>query len=246
MTMGELAKATTTWRQAHFGAVMLGSLQLSCGSSDKNKIEERTKCPSQRSDPVVVQKFWLDDVKGPVCTTQKVTVLLFSTINVWANTSVRGHCMWVHVIMELMLCPQLPAAVVPTATYGELHPGSFKGTSLPAQLECLCCGNTQKSCGWTGCPFQPNTNGGLPNQDCQRDKQTSIKRMGLGGSRPPRSHRDGLSQNRNRIGSCCSNGSTYLHTVTWIWAKLLWSSMKYNYTDQMPFKEHYQHIPPHM
>ena len=35
MTMGELAKATTTWRQAHFGAVMLGLLQLSYGSSDK-------------------------------------------------------------------------------------------------------------------------------------------------------------------------------------------------------------------
>ena len=28
ITMGELAKATMTWRQAHFGAVMLGSLQL--------------------------------------------------------------------------------------------------------------------------------------------------------------------------------------------------------------------------
>ena len=57
MTMGELAKATMTWRQAHFGAVMLGLLQLSCGSSDKNKTEERTKCPSKRSDPVEVQKF---------------------------------------------------------------------------------------------------------------------------------------------------------------------------------------------
>ena len=29
MTMGELAKATMAWRQAHFGAVMSGSLQLS-------------------------------------------------------------------------------------------------------------------------------------------------------------------------------------------------------------------------
>ena len=57
MTMGELTKATMTWRQAHFGAIMSGSLQLSCGSSDKNKVEERTKCPSQRSDPVEVWEF---------------------------------------------------------------------------------------------------------------------------------------------------------------------------------------------
>ena len=35
MTAGELAKATATWRQAHFGAVMSGSLQLSLNSSEK-------------------------------------------------------------------------------------------------------------------------------------------------------------------------------------------------------------------
>ena len=32
MTAEELAKATVTWRQAHFWAVMSGSLQLSCSS----------------------------------------------------------------------------------------------------------------------------------------------------------------------------------------------------------------------
>ena len=39
--------------------------------------------------------------------------------------------------------PQLPAAVVPTATYGELHPWFLKGTSLSVQSECLCHGCTQ-------------------------------------------------------------------------------------------------------
>ena len=34
--------------------------------------------------------------------------------------------------MELALCPQLPAAVVSAATYGQLHPGSSR-----AQV-CLC------------------------------------------------------------------------------------------------------------
>ena len=34
--------------------------------------------------------------------------------------------MQVHVLMELALSPQLPPAVVPTATYGELHPASSR------------------------------------------------------------------------------------------------------------------------
>ena len=69
MTMGELAKVTTTWQQAHFGAVMLGSLQLSHGSSDKIRAGEGAKCSSQGGDPVEMQKFSLDDMKGLVCTT---------------------------------------------------------------------------------------------------------------------------------------------------------------------------------
>ena len=40
--------------------------------------------------------------------------------------------MKVHVLMEPALSPQLPAAVVPIATYGELHPGSSR---VPV---CLC------------------------------------------------------------------------------------------------------------
>ena len=38
MTEVELAKATMTWKQAHFGAVMLGSLQLSCSNSGTSKV----------------------------------------------------------------------------------------------------------------------------------------------------------------------------------------------------------------
>ena len=38
MTVGELAKATTTWRQARFVAVMLGLLQLSHSSSDQSEV----------------------------------------------------------------------------------------------------------------------------------------------------------------------------------------------------------------
>ena len=57
MTVGELAKATTTWRQAHFGAVMLGLLQLSHSSSDKSEMTKGATSSSQQGDTVEVQKF---------------------------------------------------------------------------------------------------------------------------------------------------------------------------------------------
>ena len=57
MTMGELAKATMTSRQAHFGAVMLGSLQLSCSSSGKCKVTAGAKSSFQQGDTVEVWKF---------------------------------------------------------------------------------------------------------------------------------------------------------------------------------------------
>ena len=101
---------------------MSGSLQLSHCSSEKLKIENF----SRETDPVEVQKYQLDGVKGAVCTTQKVTIAPFQTINIKANAGVKGHCMKVHVLTTPALGPQLPAAVVPIATYGELHPGSSR------------------------------------------------------------------------------------------------------------------------
>ena len=47
-------------------------------------------------------------------------------MTVKGNADVKGHCMKVHVLMEPVLSPQLLAAVVPIATYGELHPGSLR------------------------------------------------------------------------------------------------------------------------
>ena len=93
MTTGELAKANTTWQQAHFGAVILGLLQLSHSCSCKNSMGEEAKHSSKKSDPVEVQKFSLDDVKGPVHTMQKVTITPFGTINVHTSTNAKGHCM---------------------------------------------------------------------------------------------------------------------------------------------------------
>ena len=89
-------------------------------------MEEEISHSPIRSNPVEVWKFSLDDIKGLVCTTQKVTILPFGTVNVHANTSVKAHCMRAHVLMEPTLGPQLPAAVVPTTTYRELRPGSSR------------------------------------------------------------------------------------------------------------------------
>ena len=65
-------------------------------------------------------------LKVAVHTTQKVTIPPFQTIDIKGNAGVKGHCMKVHVLMEPALGPQLPAAVVPIATYGELHPVSLR------------------------------------------------------------------------------------------------------------------------
>ena len=107
---------------------MSGSLQLSCSSSEKLAMQNLYG----ESDPTEVQKYQLDGVKGAVCTTQKVTIPPFQTMTIKGNAGVKGHCMKVHVLMEPALCPQLLAAVVPIATYGELHPGSSR---VPI---CLC------------------------------------------------------------------------------------------------------------
>ena len=70
-----------------------------------------------------VQKSQLDNIKVTVCTAQKVTIPPFHAVNIKADANVKGHCMRVHVLTGPALGPQLPAAVVPIATYGELHPG---------------------------------------------------------------------------------------------------------------------------
>ena len=68
MTKGELAKVTMMWRQAHFGAVMSWSLQLTHASLYKTKRGEGVGNSSQSGDPMEVGAFCPDDIRGPVCT----------------------------------------------------------------------------------------------------------------------------------------------------------------------------------
>ena len=57
MTKGELTRVTTMWRQAHFGAVMSGSLQLTHTSLDKTGMVKKVGHSSSKGDPIEVRKF---------------------------------------------------------------------------------------------------------------------------------------------------------------------------------------------
>ena len=112
MTKGELCKGNhNMYRQAYFGAVMSGSMQLPCTSSNKIWGGKRgIVIPVLGMTPWRCRKFCLDDVRGPVCTTHGRSPFPHSApVSVHANSSVKGHCMWVHVLTELMPGPQLPA-----------------------------------------------------------------------------------------------------------------------------------------
>ena len=185
MTTGELACATVTWQQAHFGAVMSGLLQLSHNSSAKLKLENF----SRENDPVEVQKYQLDGVKGAAHTTQKVTIPPFQTINVKANAGVKEHCMKVHVLNGASTWSPVASSSCTHSHLWRATPWLFKGTNLPTQYECSCHGDTSQNSGWSGNPCQPSTTGGPPDQDCQRDCYKSTQRLGLGGFRAPRPKR---------------------------------------------------------
>ena len=69
MTKGEFMRVTATWKQAHFGVVMSGPLQLPCTDSKGNGEVGKEVTPSPSCNPIVSRGVCLDDVQGPVHTT---------------------------------------------------------------------------------------------------------------------------------------------------------------------------------
>ena len=211
ITKGELAKVTTTWKQAHFGAVMSGLLQLPHTGSNRTGVEKDVAPSSLMIDTMEVKEFCLDDVQGPVCTTQRVILLQFSTISMHGNTSVRGHCMWVNVLMEPMPGPQFPTAVVPTVTNGDLH---LESSWVPICLHNLSARSIEilwlaRLCLPTKChcwSFQ---------QGFQRNSTAIPKRDGSWRPWTSKALGNGLNLSKNRPENCCSNGNICLPTVTW-------------------------------
>ena len=63
---GELRKATVTWKQAYFGTVMSGSLQLPCKGTKRDSDAERGIAPSVACNPTVLKEFCLDGLQGHV------------------------------------------------------------------------------------------------------------------------------------------------------------------------------------
>ena len=62
ITKGQLTKATTTWKQAHFGAAMCRSLQLPCTGSNGTGVEKEIIHSSPRGGTMEVKEFCLEDV----------------------------------------------------------------------------------------------------------------------------------------------------------------------------------------
>ena len=153
--------------------------------SNRTGVEKDVAPSSPRTDTTEVKEFCLDDVQGSVCMSWRVTIPPFSTISLHGNTSVRGHCMQVHVLTEPMPGPQLPTVVVLTVTYRELH---LVSSWVPI---CLCPfhQNPHKDCGWPGHACQPSATGGPPDRDFRGVQQQCPKGMGLGGPGPPRPQR---------------------------------------------------------
>ena len=245
ITKGEPAKATITWRQAYFGAVMSGSLQLTPTSSDKTRMEEEVGHSSQSGDPVEVRKFCLSDVRGPVCTTQKVTIPPFSTVSVHANSSVKGHCMQVHVLVELMPGPQMPAAVVLTATYRELHPGSSR---VPICLHNLSTHAMELHAKAVVGQVAPSKQVPQVVQPTRTSKESNhkpqngwvLEALDLQGLQEwPESEQKQASNLLLKWEHLFACSVLDLDKTALIKHKMV-------VTDQIPFKEHYQHIPPHM
>ena len=243
ITRGELMKVTMTWRQAHFEAVMSGSLQLPHTGSNGTGVEKVIHS-SPRSDTGEVKEFFLEHVRGPACTTQKVTIPPFSTISVHGNTSVRGHCMQVHMLAEPMPGPQLPRVVVPTATYRELHPGSLR---VPICLCNLDANSIEMSIKTVVSQAMPANQvppvvltGTSEESNSNPQKGWVLEALDLQGLRErPKSEQEQARELMLKWEHlfACSNldlGKTAL------------IKHKIEVTDWMPFKEHYPCIPPHM
>ena len=172
---------------------------------------------------------------------KRSTISPFSTVSVNANSSCKrtlyvGPCTYRTDARSPVACSSGTNSNLLRVTSEVIQ-----GTHLSVQLEPPYCGNSHKSC-----PCQLSATSSLPNQAFQTVIPKTPKGMGLGGLGPPRVSKSSQNQSRSRPESCCSNGSTCLHAVTWTWAKTVLIKHKIEVTDWMPFKECYWCIPPHM
>ena len=128
--------------------------------------------------------------------------------------------MQVHFLTEPALGPQLPAAVIPTATYGELHPGSSR---VPVCLHNLSVHAVEVPTKTIIGQIVPANQVPLVVHLTRTARETNypaqkgwvLEALDLQGLK------EWAESEQKQARSCCSNGSISSHTVTWIWAKLL-------------------------
>ena len=176
------------WRQAHFGAVMSGSLQLPHTSPTGNWGGKQVSHSSLRGDPMEVREFCLDNVREAQSTPHR-----------------RSHPPIQHSKCAHQFQCQRTLYVGPHAhrtnvrspvaysgstemTYGE-YTWVLKGTYLSVQLECPFFGNPCKDCGRSGCSCKPGATSGPPDKTSKESNDKTPKGMGVGGPGPPRTQR---------------------------------------------------------
>ena len=70
------------------------------------------------------QRVFLDQIKGHIWTTWRITISPSLAVSVHSQTVVQRHCIWVHMLAELVWDSQWPASSVSITLYRQLHPGS--------------------------------------------------------------------------------------------------------------------------
>ena len=117
ITKEELVRASVTWKQAHFSAVMSRSLQLPCKCTKVDGGAMKGVTPSMAPNPTAPKEFCLDDVHGHVVPYGGSSFLqLGPSILLDTNTSEDTTC------GSICFSSDCEA---PT-TYGELYPGSSR------------------------------------------------------------------------------------------------------------------------
>ena len=153
--------------------------------------------------------------------------------------------MWVHVLTELALGPQLPAAVVPTATYGELCPGSSRVPVCLCNLSGHAVEIPAKTMVGKVAPANQilpvvHPNGTAKETNTQVSKGWVLEALDLQGlAEWPESEQEWTRELLLKWEHLFAHSDLDL-------GKTVLIKHKMQLTDQTPFKEHYRCIPPHM
>ena len=153
--------------------------------------------------------------------------------------------MQVHVLTELVLGPQLPAAVASTGTYRELHPGSSRVPVCMHNLSTCAMEVPNKSIIGKIVPANQVPPVVHPTRTATETKYPAQKGWVLealdlqGLTEWPESEQ---KQARDLL---LKWEQLFAHSDLDL-GKTALTKHKIQLTDQMPFKKHYRHIPPHM